>query len=142
MELVLYSPKYKSLLIDYMSEADLKRYTNKEKYFVLSLFGIYHSDLYLCWNENKVVGCICIKKKLSKGLKREFWIYDVFVLPEYRGQGYSKEMMNLAIEKCKGSYVSLYVHRENIVALGLYKKIGFKEEGQKNEMIKMRYSKV
>ena len=142
MDLVLYSLKYKSLLLDYMSEADLKRYTNQGKYSVLSLLGIYHSDLYLCLNGNKVVGCICVRNKLSKRCKREFWIYDVLILPEYRGQGYSKEMMKLAIEKCKGTYVSLYVYCDNKVALGLYKKIGFKEEGQKNEMILMRYSKV
>ena len=143
MELRLYNDKeHESVLRDYYSRKDLDRYTNKGKYRVLSLLGIYHSDFYVLYNNGTVVGCILVRTKLSKACKKESWIYDVFILPDYRGKGYSKVMMQMAFEKCKYPTMYLYVRKDNHVAINLYKRIGMYEvEAQDVKMI-MRYDKV
>ncbi|WP_242218719.1 GNAT family N-acetyltransferase [Bacillus cereus group sp. BfR-BA-01380] len=57
------------------------------------------------------------------------FIYDIFVLPEYRGKGLSKMLIQYGIEefKLKGyEEISLNVFAAN-TAKELYKRLGFKE---------------
>jgi len=54
------------------------------------------------------------------------YIMDVFILPEYRGRGYSKQLMKTVLEnpelqKCKTWML------KTLDAQGLYKKFGFTE---------------
>ena len=141
MELIQYTNNLDSLFLKYYERSDLNRYMNKGKYFWLSLFGIYHSDFYVFCDDKNIAGCILIRAKLSKSLKKEKWIYDVFIFPEYRGKGLSKEMMMLALDKCSTD-VQLSVSNDNIVALNLYRRIGFYPIGSRNNEVIMRYDKI
>ena len=143
LELLKYNDKqHESILRDYYSRKDLDRYTNKGIYCVLSLLGIYHSDFYVLSDNGTVVGCILVRTKLSKACKRESWIYDVFILQDYRGKGYGKEMMLMAFEKCKYPTVYLNVLKDNNLAINMYKRLGMREIGTTDEEIIMRYDKV
>lgn len=143
VELIRYnSHQHESLLLQYVSRMDFERYENKGKYRLLSLLGIYHSDFYVLVDKREVIGFILIRTKLSRKYPKASWIYDVFVKPEYRGKGYSKELMRLAFDKCTYPQVYLYVHKDNMVALNLYQRMGFYEVGIMNDEKLLRYDKV
>ena len=79
-------------------------------------------EYFLNVSENgKIVGSLYV-------LKRDgYVIRDVFVLPEYRGRGYGKQMIdeitNHLLPKKMG--IVLYVSPDNDAAISLYKKSGF-----------------
>ena len=62
---------------------------------------------------------------------REVWgIYGLGILPEYRGKGYGRELLSLAVnqmEKEGAPAVMLQVDTDNDRALGLYRSCGFRE---------------
>ena len=60
--------------------------------------------------------------------KNAYIIRDVYVLPEYRGQGYGKKLLEGIIDflKAKKLPIQLYVDSDNQVAIALYKSVGFK----------------
>lgn len=83
--------------------------------------------VYILEEEGQTVGSITtqIRGDLSLG-----YIYDVAVLEQYRQQGLGSYMLLEAIEKLKAeniATVSLTVTGQNEKALGLYRKLGFKE---------------
>lgn len=52
----------------------------------------------------------------------------IFVLEIYRNKGISSKMMDYMINKCKiCENITLEVRKNNIIAINLYKKYGFKE---------------
>lgn len=61
------------------------------------------------------------------------YICNVYVLEEFRGEGFSKKMLEKAIEIClsKGfKRIRLHVAEDNVVAISLYKKRGFEFTGE------------
>jgi predicted GNAT family acetyltransferase len=62
-----------------------------------------------------------------KKYKESYIIRDVFVLPEHRGKGYGKRLIEdiVTFLKPKGKKIVLYVDSGNNVAVTLYKRIGF-----------------
>ncbi|KAG7088475.1 hypothetical protein E1B28_012464 [Marasmius oreades] len=65
--------------------------------------------------------------------------YGISLMPEFWGRGYGKEvtrfMVNYAFDEMAAHRVSLWVFSHNTVALALYKKIGFIEEGRRRKSI-------
>ena len=56
------------------------------------------------------------------------YLYDLFVMDNYRGQGHSNTLMDTAHNVAKENgldYVTLITHRENHPAQNLYKKYGY-----------------
>jgi len=56
------------------------------------------------------------------------YIYDVYVNENFRGNGFGKQIMNLAhdVSKQEGfNYCTLITHRENNTAQNLYKNLGY-----------------
>ena len=51
------------------------------------------------------------------------FLYDFVVYPEFRGKGYSKEMLQFMIDTY--DIKQLYVKKTNTIAVNLYKKFGF-----------------
>ena len=68
------------------------------------------------------------------------FLYDFEVYPEFRGKGYSKEMLQFMINKY--DLKQLYVAQDNTVAINLYKKFGFVIDGEVNDDGKPAYDMV
>jgi ribosomal protein S18 acetylase RimI-like enzyme len=68
------------------------------------------------------------------------FLYDFEVYPEYRGKGYSKEMLQFMIDKY--DLKQLYVQQDNTVAVNLYKKLGFKVDGEVEDNGKPAYDMI
>lgn len=60
--------------------------------------------------------------------------FGISLLPEFQGQGIGKSMVNALIQWAKANprveTLRLRVHAKNVGAIGLYKKLGFREEGR------------
>lgn len=55
-------------------------------------------------------------------------INNVYVLKKYRNQGIGSKLLEYLLEKCKiCENITLEVRKDNVSALQLYKKFGFKE---------------
>ena len=76
------------------------------------------SSVYLCFNnKNKAVGTVTIK---------ENEICRLFVLPEYQGNGYGKELISFAENKISDKYNEIILHA-SLPAKAIYLKRGYKE---------------
>lgn len=85
---------------------------------------------YMAEINNKVIGKVNLE--ICNGVGG---IYGLGVLPEYRGRGYGREILTIAIEKLKKQEtadIMLQVVTENKTALNLYKSCGFEETSQMN----------
>jgi ribosomal protein S18 acetylase RimI-like enzyme len=81
--------------------------------------------IYLAEMERKIIGKVHLE--LSSGIGG---IYGLGVLPEYRGKGYGRAILVMAVEKLKESgagKIMLQVSADNSRALNLYKSCGFLE---------------
>lgn len=87
--------------------------------------GNYKNITYMAENENGAIGKVRIEINNKQG-----GIYGLGVLPEYRGLGYGREILSLAIEeliKNNAEIIFLQVLTDNKNALNLYKSCGFEE---------------
>lgn len=106
------------------------------------MLGIYHSDYYILEDNHTLVGYVLIRRKMSLKYPNSSWIYDVFILPDYRGKGYGKALMKLAIEKCVEKRILIYVRDDNTSAMNLYKRVGFREIAMDNRHKLLQYDKI
>lgn len=74
--------------------------------------------------DNKYVG----KALLRDYQDGEIFLTDFEIKPEYRGKGYGKKSFDMLVNKYGVN--SLTVNPENSIALNLYKKFGFEQEGE------------
>jgi ribosomal protein S18 acetylase RimI-like enzyme len=80
--------------------------------------------IYLAYLNDQVIGKVNIQE-----INGEAGIYGLGVLPEYRGRGYGRGILNFAVAKAKDhgiDQVMLQVEAENSRALSLYTSCGFK----------------
>ena len=86
------------------------------------------SRYYILELDGEAIGCAgCIMLKSIQGE-----ISTMAVLPEYRGRGYSKLLMERITADCSEEEIPeifLEVRPSNAPAIGLYKSFGFKEAG-------------
>lgn len=85
----------------------------------------FGSTTYMAEVNNKIVGKVRLNVEEGVG-----GIYGLGILPEYRGKGYGREMLSLAVEKLKEKDIKdimLQVEAKNKKALNLYKSCGFEE---------------
>lgn len=77
--------------------------------------------------EGKPVGYIGLSVAADEG-----YIYNVAVLPEYRGQGIGRELVLYILNAFrKLAFVTLEVRPSNNAAIGLYTKLGFEKVGER-----------
>lgn len=80
--------------------------------------------LYSIEEDGKQVGVIWLGKKSNT----TGFIYDFYILEQYRGQGYGKQAMKLIEEEGKKlglTKIGLHVFGHNKVAISLYEKLGY-----------------
>lgn len=81
--------------------------------------------IYLAEKDEKIIGKVNLQLISKIG-----GIYGLGVLPEYRGKGFGRQILTMAIEKLKEQKpmkIMLQVAAENLNALNLYRSCGFKE---------------
>ena len=85
--------------------------------------------------ENKIVGCLLVEKEKDGVLLNE-----IFLEENYRHKGIGTNIIKNIIKEY--NTIFLWVYKENINAISLYKKLGFKIVEQTNSRFFMRLSKV
>lgn len=67
----------------------------------------------------------------------------IAIYPEYRGKGIGKALLKFLLDATTDIYqtISLAVQTKNKVAIGLYKRLGFKECGKKGTETIMRFDR-
>lgn len=117
--------------------------TNKGKFKIFSIFRLFKSSLYVYENNDDIVGCGCIIRKLNiKSLKMDTWIAGIHIIEKYRQQKFGTKLVESLIQKCiNNSYneIYLYVDKDNYKACGLYNKLGFKILCEHKHYYKMEY---
>ena len=81
--------------------------------------------IYIVEKDQEIIGKVHLQLNSNIG-----GIYGLGVLPEYRGNGFGRAILMMAVERLKeanASQVMLQVAAENANALSLYKSCGFKE---------------
>jgi ribosomal protein S18 acetylase RimI-like enzyme len=58
----------------------------------------------------------------------EIWSFEIY--GEHRGQGFGQQMMREAIEVTQGHKLVLYVEKDNVRAIHVYEKCGFRITGK------------
>lgn len=105
-------------------------------------------DLYISFVENVPCGEIMFCNSRDKDLIDYGEIVSIYLLEEYWGKGYGKEMMSFALEKMQeNNYLNvlLWVFKDNERATRFYEKFGFVADGTEkvssfsNKPIEIRY---
>lgn len=90
------------------------------------------SKKYLCLIDGKEIGFIEIKK-----LYEVLDIINLFIEEDYRKKGYAQKLLNYVIEKNKDvEKIMLEVKEDNVPAINLYKKLGFKKISERKNYYK------
>ena len=79
--------------------------------------------------EGRLLGFICLRALLDEG-----HILDVAVLPELRGLGIGRLLVERGLAECRSrgaSVVGLEVRASNSAAITLYQRLGFRETGRR-----------
>ncbi len=82
-----------------------------------------HFDTYLLYSDDTIIGMCNVNRQEDK-----FYIFGLGILPEYRNQGYGKQMISLLLEELiliKNKRILLEVSSDNQSAFALYKNSGF-----------------
>jgi ribosomal protein S18 acetylase RimI-like enzyme len=89
------------------------------------------------WVENgQLVGNVTVQRAASNSGRWQ--IANVAVSPTYRGRGISRALMETALNyvgEMGGTWAVLQVRADNLVARGLYERMGFEEMGGSTEMV-------
>ena len=113
----------------------------KDAWSINALIGEFNnrfSHLFACKIDDSIVGYVCVRI-----MYEEAQICNVAVLPEHRRKGIATQLLDAVAafakeEGCERS--ELEVNVENLPAVELYRKCGYKEEGiRKNFYRKSRY---
>ena len=99
---------------------------------------IFCKDIEACVSDNPYLegfvftreGAVVGYAMIAKGFSTEFgrsciWIEDLYLLPEYRGQGAGSRFFALLEKQYPGAILRLEVEEENTRAVGVYRKNGF-----------------
>lgn len=93
----------------------------------------FRNIFYVIKSRDKIVGyCIYyLKPTLSlKGFEKQSVIYSIATDRNFRGRGFAERLLRSSIEEMKVNRISsilLYVNINNLPAIQLYEKIGFRE---------------
>lgn len=91
---------------------------------------------------NKIVGFVAGDSNWfsKREHKKVGAVHEIAVLPEYRGVGIGKALMETILDyfRKKGLHTAeLWVGDENYKAIDFYRRLGFKEKGQYNYWVRM-----
>jgi ribosomal protein S18 acetylase RimI-like enzyme len=111
--------------IFYKKNSDVE--TAKE--FLLERILKKESIIFIAINENKIVGFTQLYPLFSSlGMKRTWQLNDLYILEEYRGYGFSKQLIDAAKQLAKetnAAGIMLETEKTNIIGNKLYPSCSF-----------------
>lgn len=130
-QIVTYKDSYREQITSVWERSVLAthQFLSKEDFFIIKdvvkSIDFNSLDIFCLSDEIEVIGFIGIL---------EHKIEMLFLLPEYFGQGYGKQLIRFAISELKVDKVD--VNEQNISATEFYKKMGFKvfERTEKDQL--------
>ena len=106
---------------------------------LLDFDNSYHYDWYVeKFDKEKDDGCITNCEENFFNGNNCLYLYDLRVHDAFKGNGYSKKLMNKCYEIARNNgydYLTLITDCDNVVAQNLYKKLGYKlhqSDGEKD----------
>ncbi len=85
-------------------------------------------------NDKSIAYCQVIYKVNSTNFNSGAKINAIGVLPDYRGKGYGKELLQQVVNALKENSgiknIHLEVVKDNLIAINLYKELGFEKTGE------------
>ena len=105
---------------------------------------ILNQNMYVLEDNNKIIGSFSLSDyddpdyrniKWTSENKKFFYLNRLVVLPSEQGKGYAKKMMQFIEEYAQSNsfdVIRLTVYCENVFAIGLYEKLGFKKVNEGN----------
>ena len=105
---------------------------------------ILNNNMYVLENDNKIIGSFSLSDyddsdyrniKWTSENKKFFYLNRLVVLPSEQRKGYAKKMMHFIEEYARSNkfdVIRLTVYCENVCAIGLYEKLGFKKVNEGN----------
>lgn len=121
--------EYTDMLIE--CDKDFKEYLNKQNYddeleHLESKYGLPYGRLYLAFCDNKLAGCIGLRKIDAESCEMK----RLYVKPNFRGNNIGKILVKQIIEDAKAigyKHILLDTFPFLETAIKLYKKLGFYE---------------
>lgn len=99
---------------------------------------VHHAQRFEAWADEKLVGLVAIYCNAADHSKA--FITNVSLLPTWQGQGIATRLMVTCVDHAQqGGFrrIALEVGHDNVAALKLYKKIGFKIDQENQQPISM-----
>ena len=132
---VSWQSAYKGIVDDkYLASLNID---NKAERFKHELIKFNGTHFFVGENGRQTIGILFMHKSRDLDLQEAGEIGAIYLLPEYWGMGFGKQMMNFAMQKLKEmnfSTIILWVLQNNFRARSFYEKCGFAFEGMKREI--------
>ena len=127
---------YKGIVPDeYLDNLSVENRAEKFKRQLQELTNVlFYNAVY----ENKIIGLLGIWKSSGEDKPNTGEIGGIYLIEEFWGKGYGREMMNFAINTLKNmgyNEINLWVLEDNIRARKFYEKCGYVFDGTKKEII-------
>ncbi|WP_252738768.1 GNAT family N-acetyltransferase [Colwellia sp. D2M02] len=125
-------------IFDIYSNASVMEHTSQLQYLstdtVASLFNSPQNYTLVAEHDSKVVGHVTVFQSIKVRAKHCASL-AIAVHPEIHGKGIGKALMNAVIDQSDNwlniTRLELEVHKDNLGAISLYKRMGFEIEGTK-----------
>jgi GNAT superfamily N-acetyltransferase len=106
------------------------------KAFLNDRFNNYESEIFVAISDSKIVGFVQLYPLFSSTRMKRLWLLnDLFVHPDYRGQGFSIQLIEVAKQLCidtNACQLTLETSKLNTIGNNLYPKAGFEIDLENN----------
>ena len=127
--------KYKKDTI-YMYTKDLSEdEKNKINEYVTNSVSEMFKDYYNIVFDDKIIGSI-----LLKDIQEGKLIDEIYIEKEFRNNGIGTDIIMKVVKKSNNKNIYLWVYKENIKAVSLYKRLGFKIIDETESRYYMEYN--
>lgn len=127
--------KYKKDII-YMYSKDLAEdERNKISEYVTNSVSEMFKDYYNIVFDDKIIGSI-----LLKDIQEGKLIDEIYIEKEFRNNGIGTDIIMKVVKKSNNKNIYLWVYKENIKAVSLYKRLGFKIIDEAESRYYMEYN--
>lgn len=127
--------QYKKDIIYMYTNDLLEDEKNKINEYVTNSVSEMFKDYYNIVFDDKIIGSI-----LLKDIQEGKLIDEIYIEKEFRNNGIGTDIIMKAVKKSNNKNIYLWVYKENIKAVSLYKKLGFKIIDETESRYYMEYN--